>query len=124
MKTEHTNYGLKVTLPATEHTSEFVYQIRLVRTLNKDIPEEEKLIARLEKREKPILRKLMRRIRSMWIFFSSIKNPGPGGDFDKWESSHGIEWNKYFHDAIDDMIEKLNGICKEFCEKSQHGWSY
>ena len=105
MLVESTNYGLKITIPETGHNSEFVYQVRQVRTLNNNDPREQKLFAELEKGEKTATRRLLLLLWSMENFFNTLPND--------WAGWWGV--NELFYHIIkpEDIVEQYNLVCGE-----------
>lgn len=75
MKITPTNYGLFVAIDGTDYT----YQLRQVRTINNNNPEEQPLINRLEKQEKPLLKQfltLAHQINSISFVFANLSKHG------------------------------------------------
>lgn len=122
MRIEKTDYGLLITLPETEHTCEWHYHIRQVRTLNNNDRKEQKLLAELEEIEKPLTRKLLLRIWSMWNIMKNVQNPRE--DWDRWEDHNRMDFNEYYHDYIDEVVELIDNVSQEYCMRSKHGWCF
>lgn len=131
MKIEKTNYGIKITIPETEHTSEFEYGLRNVRVLNNNDPREQPLLDELEKREKPLVRKFILLAWSMWNFFKHLpKDEGTGDNntirraFIRWEDHNRMDFTTYYHWGMDDMEDAIDAISEEYCHRSEHGWCF
>lgn len=119
MRVTETNWGKIVTIPETENNSEFVYQLRNVRTINDNEPEEQPLINRLERAEKRAEARFLARAKEMEQAFAELHT---GEDFDRWEHEHGTTFNEYFHDELDRLCELVNSYSFRYAEESKHGW--
>lgn len=119
MEVIDTDWGKIVIIPNTEYNLEFRYELRNVRRINHDDPDEQPLIAELEKREKILEKAFMKRTEEMERAFATLHN---GDDVERWEEEHLINFNVYFHDRLDLLCEKINGCSFEYAERSTHGW--
>lgn len=119
-----TNYGLLVTIPEQHDTngdllnSEFTYQLRQVRTINDNDPDEQPLINALEKGEKRDTAKFLKLAGEMEQLFKQLKTRE---DWQAWEDEHG-DFNRLYHDRIDELAEKINGYSFTYAEHSKHGY--
>ena len=124
MKVTKTNYGLLVTIPEQHDTngdllnSEFAYQIRQVRTINDNDPDEQSLINALEKGEKRDTTKFLKLAEEMERLFKQLKTRE---DWQAWEDAHG-DFNCLYHDRLDELAEKINGYSFTYAEHSKHGY--
>ena len=118
MITRETTYGLKVTIPETEHNSEFVYHLRQVRTINNNCKEEQELIAELEKKEKPLTDEFLKLVAEMEGWFSKLRT---ADDWREYEERYG-DFNKNYHDKIAKLEEEINNCSFEYADRSKHGW--
>lgn len=62
---QKTNFGIRVIIPETDSNSEFVYNLRQVKTLNESISKKHPIIDELAEREAIITRKFLLRVFSM-----------------------------------------------------------
>ena len=126
MKVTKTNYGLLVTIPEQHDNngdllnSEFTYQLRQVRTINDNDPKEQPLINRLERKEKPLTRRFILLAWSMWNLFRKLEN-NPCALWE-WEERNRMEFNRYFHDQLDELQEAITDISFEYGKFSKHGY--
>lgn len=124
MEVTKTNYGLLVTIPEQHDTngdllnSEFAYRLRQVRTLNGNDPDEQPLIDALEKGEKRDTAKFLKLAREMERLFQEL---GTREDWQTWEDAHG-DFNRLYHDRLDELAEKINGYSFTYAEHSKHGY--
>lgn len=131
MNIEKTNYGIKITIPETEHSSGFEYGLRNVRVLNNNDPREQPLLDELEKREKPLVRQFILRAWSMWNFFKHLpKDEGEGEGntirraFIRWEDHNRMDFTTYYHWGMDELQDAIDNISEEYCQRSEHGWCF
>lgn len=124
MKVTKTNYGLLVTIPEQHDdngnllNSEFAYQLRQVRTINDNDPDEQPLINALEKGEKRDTAKLLKLAEEMERLFKQLRTRE---DWQAWEEAHG-DFNRLYHDRLDKLAEKINGYSFTYAEHSKHGY--
>lgn len=124
MEVTKTNYGLLVTIPEQHDNngellnSEFAYQLRQVRTINDNDPEEQPLINALEKGEKRATAQFLRLAKDMEQLFTKLRTPE---DWQTWEDAHG-DFNRLYHDRLDELAEKINGYSFTYAEHSKHGY--
>lgn len=124
MEVTKTNYGLLVTIPEQHDNngellnSEFAYQLRQVRTINDNDPEEQPLINALEKREKRDTAKFLKLAEEMERLFNQLRTRE---DWQTWEDAHG-DFNRLYHDRLDELAEKINGYSFTYAERSKHGY--
>lgn len=128
MTIEKTHYGIKITIPETECSSEFVHKLRNVRVLNDNDLREQSLLDELEKRERPLVRQFILRAWSMWNFFKHMpKDEGVGDDntirrtFVRWEDHNRMNFTKYYHWGMDELTDAIDEISLEYCQRSEHG---
>jgi len=126
-----TNYGLEITIFSSPRHSTFDYLVRQVRRLNNDEPKEQELLDELEKREKPKTRKLILLLWSMENFLMSLPvdmaeywKSHTLSPFDIWEKKNRVNFNEYYHEQARELIEEIDACSLEYCDRSQHGWSY
>lgn len=126
MNVTKTNYGLLVTIPEQHDSngdllnSEFAYQLRQVRTINDNDPDEQPLINRLELKEQPLTRKFILLAWSMWNLFRKLQ--GNPRALYEWEDHNRMDFNRYYHDQLDELQEAITEICFEYGEHSKHGY--
>lgn len=124
MEVTKTNYGLLVTIPEQHDNngellnSEFAYQLRQVRTINDNDPEEQPLINALEKREKRDTAKFLKLAAEMEQLFKQLRTRE---DWQTWEDAHG-DFNRLYHDRLNELAEKINGYSFTYAEHSKHGY--
>ena len=124
MKVTKTNYGLLVTIPEQHDNngdllnSEFTYQLRQVRTINDNDPDEQPLINAREKGEKRDTAKFLKLAEEMEQLFKKLRTRE---DWQAWEESHG-DFNRRYHDRLDELAEKINGYSFIYAEHSKHGY--
>lgn len=98
--------------------SEFSYPLRQVRTINDNDPDEQPLINALEKREKRDTAKFLKLAKEMEQLFKQLRTPA---DWQAWEDAHG-DFNRLYHDRLDELSEKINGYSFTYAEHSKHGY--
>ena len=124
MEVTKTNYGLLVTIPEQHDTngdllnSGFAYQLRQVRTLNDNDPDEQPLINALEKGEKRDTTTFLKLAEEMERLFQQLRTRE---DWQTWEDAHG-DFNRLYHDRLDELAEKINGYSFTYAEHSKHGY--
>lgn len=124
MEVTKTSYGLLVTIPEQHDTngdllnSEFAYQLRQVRTLNDNNPDEQPLINALEKGEKRDTAKFLKLAEDMERLFQELRTRE---DWQAWEDAHG-GFNRLYHGRLDELAEKINGYSFTYAEHSKHGY--
>lgn len=122
MKIEYTDYGKKITIPDYGKNSEFEYKIRNVKVLNKNYVQHP-LIDHLVKKEDKIFRKLITRLKEMERIF--IKLPNDCNAIKSFEQKKNVDFNEYFHEAIDMFIEQIDNISLKYAVfASNNGYSY
>ena len=120
-----TSWGRKIIIPETSVNSEFVYELREVRKINKNDPDEQELINLLEVPEHKAIRKLTLLLFSMENFFKSIEKLGVHNAsyyFRLWERHNKMDWNEWYHDQIDELVEEINGYSFKYADESKHVW--
>lgn len=125
MRIEKTSWGRILTIPVSSMNSEFSYRLREVRKINKNDPDEQELINRLEIPEQKAIRKLTLLLFSMENFFKSIEKLGVHNAayyFRLWERHNKMDWNEWYHDQIDELVEEINGYSFKYADESKHGW--
>ena len=128
MRIEKTSWGRILTIPASSVNSEFVYHLREVRKINKNDPDEQELINRLEVPEQKAIRRLTILLFSMENFFKTLEKNGGHGilplltPFQTWETHNKMDWNEWFHDQARLLEEEINNYSFEYADKSKHGW--
>lgn len=125
MRIEKTSWGRILTIPASSVNSEFSYRLREVRKINKNDPYEQELINRLEIPEQKAIRKLTLLLFSMENFFKSIEKLGVHNAlyyFRLWERHNKMDWNEWYHDQIDELVEEINSYSFKYADESKHGW--
>lgn len=124
MNVTRTNYGLLVTIPERHDAngvllnSEFAYQLRQVRTINDNNPDEQPLIKALEKGEKHDTAKFLKLAEEMEQLFKQLRSRK---DWQTWEDAHG-DFTRLYHDRLDELAEKINGYSFAYAEHSKHGY--
>lgn len=128
MRIEKTSWGRILTIPASSVNSEFVYHLREVRKINKNDPDEQELINRLEVPEQKAIRRLTILLFSMENFFKTLKKYRGHGilplltPFQIWETHNKMDWDEWFHDQARLLEEEINNYSFEYADKSKHGW--
>ena len=124
-------YGLKVTIWTWPDLEPLTYDLRQVRTLNRDERHEQKLLAELEKKEAPLTRRFLIRAASMEGFFKRIGiythpwwEENPETPFEAWERLNRMDWNDYYTDGLNDLAGAIDAVSLEYCNRSRHGWCY
>ena len=113
-----------VTIPEQHDTngdllnSEFAYQLRQVRTINDNDPDEQPLINALEKGEKRDTAKFLKLAEEMERLFKQLRTRE---DWQAWEDANG-DFNRLYHDRLDELAEKINGYSFTYAEHSKHGY--
>lgn len=124
MNVTKTNYGLLVTIPEQHDAngdllnSEFTYQLRQVRMINDNDPDEQPLINALEKGEKRYTAKSLKLAGEMERLFKQLQTRE---DWQAWKDAHG-DFNRLYHDRLDELAEKINGYSFTYAEHSKHGY--
>lgn len=119
MITEITNYGRLYRIWNGGFSKDWEYPVRRVKVLNGcfDKKDQHPYIEKLAKREYRIVRKLEKRLREMEDLFRLEHNPLHKGDvLEDWERTNKKNFNEYFHDEIDNMIEKINDISRTYVD--------
>ena len=111
-------FGLVITIPETEHNSEFVYSLRQVRAINNDCKKEQKLIAEIEKREKPLTDEFLKLVAEMESWFFKLHT---ADDWRKYNERYG-DFNTNYHDRLRELEEKINNCSFEYAVRRKHGW--
>lgn len=100
MDVTKTNYGLLVTIPEQHDTngdllnSEFSYQLRQVRTINDNDPDEQPLINALEKREKRDTAKFLKLAEEMERLFKQLRTREDWQAWVKLEKMLARDWGR------------------------------
>lgn len=115
---EKTTFGLRVTIPETEHNSEFVYCLRQVRTINNNCKKEQALIAEIEEREKPLTKEFLKLVKEMESWFSKLLT---ADDWREYNERFG-DFNTNYHDRLGELEEQINNCSFEYADRSKHGW--
>ena len=106
---EKKSFGLLITIPETEHNSEFV---------NDDCKKEQKLIAEIEKREKPLTDEFLKLVKEMEGWFTKLRT---ADDWHEYNQKYG-DFNRNYHDKIRELEEEINNCSFEYADRSKHGW--
>lgn len=112
MRIEDTHYGKKITIPDYGINSEFVYQIRNVKVLNSCFDEQHPSIDALVKIENKIYKNLISRLQEMDHVFAILANDKEY--IKKFENRKNVDFNEYFHDAIDKYIKQIDHISHRY----------
>ena len=104
---QKTNFGIRVIIPETDSNSEFVYNLRQVKTLNESISKKHPIIDELAEREAIITRKFLLRVFSMENVF---KEWATKRNYLEWDKHNRMDFNHYYHDELREMEEAINGI--------------
>lgn len=131
MKVEATNYGKCVYVWNEGYSDDWKYQIRNVKVLNAGF-KQHPFIEELAKQEAKLEKKLMERLEEMDALhhraFEGENLENYNRVFDEWIAAHpGIEYNEYFHDTIDYLIERINAISDKYCRiarENGYSWCY
>lgn len=111
-------FGLMVTIPETDNNSEFTYCLTQVRTINNDCKYEQKLIAELEKKEKPLTDEFLRLAEEMERWFMKMNTPQ---DWKEYERKFG-DFNRNYHDKLRELDNAIHECSLEYADRSKHGW--
>lgn len=128
MRIEKTSWGRILTIPTSSVNSEFSYHLREVRKINKNDPDEQELINRLEVPEQKAIRKLTILLFSMENFFKTLEKHGEHGilplltPFQTWEAHNRMDWNDWFHTQAKLLEEEINSYSFKYADESKHGW--
>lgn len=121
MEITRTTWGEIVTIPATENNTDFSYDLRSVRRINNNDPEEQELLAELEPKEQRARRKFLILAHSMEQFFRTLSD-GSCRHFDEWEKKNKMDWNEWYHWQLHDLEEEVNSFSFEYARRSHHGY--
>ncbi len=136
---EKTNYGKKIKvwndLYLDEgnggYSKEWSYSIRNVRPLNDLFERLHPSIDELEVEEKKLERKLLLLLFSMEnVFRAAYEHTLRTGNYDYiflWEEKNRLEFNRYYHDQIHDLIDAINGISLQYtfnAGNDGYGWCF
>lgn len=120
MKITPTNYGLFVAIDGTDYT----YQLRQVRTINNNNPEEQPLINRLEKQEKPLLKQFLKLAHQCENVVKVLDEDTTRPTWQKWKEWQAANGNfdVLFTDPLEELAQKINNISLVFANLSKHGY--
>lgn len=126
---ENTHYGKRIKVWNDGYSEDWSYHIRNVKTLNSDFERQHPIIDELAKREAKLERKLLLLLFSMENMFREAyayeERTGNYDSFDKWEKKHNVEFNRYYHDQIHYLIDEIDGISMEYCNRAtEDGYSW
>lgn len=114
MRIEDTHYGKKITIPDYGFNSELVFEIRNVKVLNSCFDEQHPSIDALAKKENKIYKKLISRLQEMDHVFAILAKDKEY--IRKFENRKNVDFNEYFHDAIDEYIKQIDHISFRYSE--------
>lgn len=117
MITEITKYGRLYKVWNGGFSKDWEYPVRRVKVLNGcfDKKDQHPCIERFARKEYRIVKKLEKRLREMEDVFRQDHNPLYKGDAVlDWEKTNKKNFNEYFHDEIDKMIEQINNISRAY----------
>ena len=119
MIVKKTNFGIRVIIPETVSSSEFIYDLRQVKVLNSCFSKHHPIIDELSKREKIMTRKFLLRVHSMENVFKewAVKR-----NFNEWDKHNRMDFNEYYHDELRKMEEAINGISFIYHDYCCKGW--
>lgn len=120
MKITPTNYGLFVAINGTDYT----YQLRQVRTINNNNPEEQPLINRLEKQEKPLLKQFLTLAHQCENVVKVLDEDTTRPTWQKWkewQAANG-DFDDLFTYPLEELAQKINNISFVFANLSKHGY--
>ena len=121
MKIIAKNYGFDVLIPETRYSSAFSYCVRQVFILNGGDKGEplHPSISGLMDEEKKLKRRLLLRLWSMWNFFKSLDNtPEPWQAWGTWEAHNRKDFNEFFHNSIDTLINEIDNISLQYWDNA------
>lgn len=118
MIVEKTNWGLKVIIPKTDHSSEYVWNLRQVRVINNDCEYEQELLAKIEKQEKPLTKEFLKLAEEMEEWFHILHTHE---DWEDYTAKYG-DFNANYHDKLKKIEEQIQNCSYEYANKSKHGW--
>ena len=126
-----TSYGNEIIIPKRKWNSEFTYQVRRVKVLNKNL-KQHPAIEKLSQKEARIYRKLVLLVFSMDNFFKQVEqiqrtkgSKEASQLFDAWEKHNRMDWNEYFHDNLRMLEEEVNSFSFTYADIARVcGYSY
>lgn len=124
---ENTNYGKCIRIWNDGYSDEWAYHIKNVKVLNGCYSEIHPCIQELSKRESKIERKLVLLLFSMENVFRLAYSSKTQDVFDCWENHNRMEFNCWYHDQINELIDEINSISQEYCiiaRNDGYGWCY
>ncbi len=124
---EKTNYGKLVKVWNDGYPDEWGYQIRNVKVLNGWFDEQHPQMDVLAAREAKIERKLILLLFSMENVFRQVYASDNYDIFRTWEDHNRMNFNEWYHDQIQELIEEIDGISSEYCDlalRDGYGWCY
>lgn len=131
MIVEKTNYGKRIKVWNDGYSDDWTYRIRNVKSLNADFERKHPIIDKLAEREAKLERKLLILLYSMENMlrdtFAYEERTGKYDYFDKWEQKNRLDFNRYYHDRIRELIEEIDGISQEYCwhaTEDGYGWCF
>lgn len=116
MKIEKYEMGWVITVPETDHNSEFRYEMPIMRTGPVRIMREQERIAR----------RLAIRAFQMENFFNLLRKAGGGFVcFEAWELRNRLNWNDWFHAEMQMMEEEAQMLQREWYDWhwEKFGWN-
>lgn len=124
---EKTKYGKRIKVWNDGYSEEWSYQIRNVRVLNGWFEEVHPCIQELEEREAKAERKLMLLLYSMENVFRQAYASNIRDVFERWEYHNRMDFNRWYHDQVRELIDEINDICQEYCSRASkdgYGWCF
>lgn len=120
MKIASTNYGLFVSIDGTDYT----YQLRQVRTINNNNPEEQPLINRLEKPEKALLTQFLKLAQKCEDVVKKLSEDATRPTWQKWQEWQALngDFDDLFTYPLENLAQKINNISFVFANLSKHGY--
>lgn len=127
MQIIETSYGNKIIIPERSWNSEFTYEVRRVKVINR-FDRQHPDIEILAKEEERVYRKLVILAFSMDNFFKELnkaKKEDIPNAFDIWEKHNRMDWNEYFHDNLRMLEEEVNNFSFTYADLAwKNGYSY
>lgn len=120
MKIASTNYGLFVSIDGTDYT----YQLRQVRTINNNNPEEQPLINRLEKQEKAFLTQFLKLAQKCEDVVKKLSEDTTRPTWQKWQEWQALngDFDDLFIYPLENIAQKINNISFVFANLSKSGY--
>jgi hypothetical protein len=123
--TNNPRFGKEVKVWNDGYSNDWTYHIRNVKVLNSLFDEVHPKLQELADREARIERKLLLLLFSMENVFRMVYTSDDYSIFDRWESHNRMNFNRWYHDQIHDLIDEINKISMEYADLAfRDGYGY